>query len=156
MTKKRLLWIVFGFVCGVAAALLCRFGLDCWQVYSRYRDCRYYDYPSVNLSDAVDVQTDEWGTNYYWPSLTVQVQGNTTIITDYWSGQMRQYNNGVLFLLMVSDYEDSARPEYRSYQIHSVEECSQIADLLEKGAHSDIEQLGGRVWQFESGETFVN
>ena len=156
MTKKRLLWIVFGFVCGVAAALLCRFGLDCWQVYSRYRDCRYYDYPSVNLSDAVDVQTDEWGTNYYWPSLTVQVQGNTTIITDYWSGQMRQYNHGVLRLLMVTDYEDSFGPEYRNYEVRSEEECSQIAALLEQENYSEIQQLGGRVWQFESGETFVN
>lgn len=156
MTKKRLLWIVFGFVCGVAAALLCRFGLDCWQVYSRYRDCRYYDYPSVNLSDAVDVQTDEWGTNYYWPSLTVQVQGNTTIITDYWSGQMRQYNHGVLRLLMVTDYEDSFGPEYRNYEVRSEEECSQIAELLEQENYSEIQQLGGRVWQFESGETFVN
>ncbi len=156
MTKKRLVWIVFGFVCGVAAALLCRFGLDCWQVYSRYRDCRYYDYPSVNLSDAVDVQTDEWGTNYYWPSLTVQVQGNTTIITDYWSGQMRQYNHGVLRLLMVTDYEDSFGPEYRNYEVRSEEECSQIAALLEQENYSEIQQLGGRVWQFESGETFVN
>lgn len=156
MTKKRLLWIVFGFVCGVAAALLCRFGLDCWQVYSRYRDCRYYDYPSVNLSDAVDVQTDEWGTNYYWPSLTVQIQGNTTIITDYWSGQMRQYNHGVLRLLMVTDYEDSFGPEYRNYEVRSEEECSQIAALLEQENDSEIQQLGGRVWQFESGETFVN
>lgn len=156
MTKKRLLWIVFGFVCGVAAALLCRFGLDCWQVYSRYRDCRYYDYPSVNLSDAVDVQTDEWGTNYYWPSLTVQVQGNTTIITDYWSGQMRQYNHGVLRLLMVTDYEDSFGPEYRNYEVRSEEECSQIAALLEQENYSEIQQLGGHVWQFESGETFVN
>lgn len=156
MTKKRLVWIVFGFVCGVAAALLCRFGLDCWQVYSRYRDCRYYDYPSVNLSDAVDVQTDEWGTNYYWPSLTVQVQGNTTIITDYWSGQMRQYNHGVLRLLMVTDYEDSFGPEYRNYEVRSEEECSQIAALLEQENYSEIQQLGGHVWQFESGETFVN
>ena len=156
MTKKRLLWIVFGFVCGVAAALLCRFGLDCWQVYSRYRDCRYYDYPSVNLSDAVDVQTDEWCTNYYWPSLTVQVQGNTTIITDYWSGQMRQYNHGVLRLLMVTDYEDSFGPEYRNYEVRSEEECSQIAALLEQENYSEIQQLGGHVWQFESGETFVN
>ena len=156
MTKKRLVWIVFGFVCGVAAALLCRFGLDCWQVYSRYRDCRYYDYPSVNLSDAVDVQTDEWGTNYYWPSLTVQIQGNTTIITDYWSGQMRQYNHGVLRLLMVTDYEDSFGPEYRNYEVRSEEECSQIAALLEQENYSEIQQLGGHVWQFESGETFVN
>ena len=74
MTKKRLLWIVLGFICGIAITLLCRFGFDCWQVYCRFRDCRYYDYSSVNLTEARDVQTDEWGTNYYLQSLIVQVQ----------------------------------------------------------------------------------
>ncbi len=156
MTKKRLLWIVLGFICGVAVTLLCLFGFDRWQVYCRFRDCRYYDYSSVNLTEARDVQTDEWGTNYYWQSLTVQVQGNTTIITDYWSGQMRQYNHGVLRLLMITDYQDSFGPEYRNYEVRSEEECSQIAALLEQENYLEIQQLGGHVWQFESGETFVN
>ena len=156
MTKKQLLWIILGFICGVAVTLLCRFGFDRWQMYSRYRDCRYYDYSSVNLTEARDVQTDEWGTNYYWQSLIVQVQGDTTIITDYWSGQIRQYNDGVLFLLMVADFEDSSRPEYHNYQIRSEEECSQIAALLEEENVDEIKQLDGRVWQFLSGETFVD
>lgn len=156
MTKKQLLWIVLGFICGVAVTLLCRFGFDRWQVYQRYQNCLGYDYSSIDLSDAVSVLDDEMGTRYHWQAITVQVQGDVTLIFDYATGQLREYHNGVLRQMLVEDYTEKALPQGKIYQVRSQEECDRISVLLEDENFDEIRQLDGRVWQFASGETFVD
>lgn len=54
---------------------------------------------------------------------------------DNWSGQMRQYHKGVLFLLFVAEY-GHPRPDYRQYQIRSLEDCEELSRLFGEGKYS--------------------
>lgn len=69
---------------------------------------------------------------------------------------MRQYRNGVLFLLSVAEWKEDAGPDYRSYSIRTAEECDALAALFSEGKTDEIKEKGGRIWQTASGETFID
>lgn len=89
-------------------------------------------------------------------SLVVRRENGNTLFLDDWSGQMRQYRNGVLFLLSVAEWKEDAGPDYRSYSIRTAEECDALAALFSEGKTDEIKEKGGRIWQTASGETFID
>lgn len=114
---------------------------------NRFNACREQDYSFLSLTGSDE---ERFG------SLVVRRENGDTLFLDNWSGQMRQYWNGVLFLLSVAEWKEDAGPEYRSYSIRTAEECDALAALFSEGKTDEIKEKGGRIWQTASGETFID
>ncbi len=158
MVKKHqvsVLSLLIGLISGILLTLLCWFGVEKTEEMERYRSCKNREYSSLSLTDALAVTQDDRGTVYTFPSVTIHLEGDEAIFVDDWSGQMRQYHQGVLFLLWVAEY-DALGPDYRQYQIRSREECEAFFQLLQDGNDAELKAAGGRIWQMESGEIFVD
>ena len=158
MTKKRLipvLWVFIGFILGVLLTLLCWTGLEKAKESKRFQYCLHYDYSFLNPADAWAVKEFDQGTTYYFDEITFRREGEETLLFDRWSGQIRQYHKGVLFLLLVAEYSQPG-PDYQQYQIRSLADCEELSCLLEEGNLAELEAAGRRVWQTEYGEIFVD
>lgn len=114
---------------------------------NRFNACREQDYSFLSLTGSDE---ERFG------SLVVRRENGDTLFLDDWSGQMRQYRNGVLFLLSVAEWKEDAGPDYRSYSIRTAEECDALAALFSEGKTDEIKEKGGRTWQTASGETFID
>lgn len=114
---------------------------------NRFNACREQDYSFLSLTGSDE---ERFG------SLVVRRENGDTLFLDDWSGQMRQYRNGVLFLLSVAEWKEDAGPDYRSYSIRTAEECDTLAALFSEGKTDEIKEKGGRIWQTASGETFID
>lgn len=114
---------------------------------NRFNACREQDYSFLSLTGSDE---ERFG------SLVVRRENGDTLFLDDWSGQMRQYRNGVLFLLSVAEWKEDAGPDYRSYSIRTAEECDALAALFSEGKTDEIKEKGGRIWQTASGETFID
>lgn len=114
---------------------------------NRFSACREQDYSFLTLTGSDE---ERFG------SLVVRRENGDTLFLDDWSGQMRQYRNGVLFLLSVAEWKEDAGPDYRSYSIRTAEECDALAALFSEGKTDEIKEKGGRIWQTASGETFID
>ena len=114
---------------------------------NRFNACREQDYSFLSLTGS---EEERFG------SLVVRRENGDTLFLDDWSGQMRQYRNGVLFLLSVAEWKEDAGPEYRSYSIRTAEECDALAALFSEGKTDEIKEKGGRICQTASGETFID
>lgn len=159
MMKKRfgtVLWLLISFVSGALLILLCWFGTEKVQEMQRYKSCKNRDYSFLDRSEALSAEQNERGTAYYFQSIELLLEGEETIFIDDWSGQMRQYHKGVLFLLFVAEYDRSLGPTYQQYQIRSLEECEALSELLKAGNTAELKAAGVRTWQMESGETFAD
>lgn len=149
------LWLLIGFISGVLLTLLCWFGIEKTSEIERYKYCKNREYSFINLADALTIRQNERGTECIFESITIYLEGEETSFIDEWSGQMRQYHKGILFLLWIAEY-DSPGPSYQQYQIRSLEECEMLSQLLQTGNTAEIKAAGGRIWQMESGEIFVD
>lgn len=114
---------------------------------NRFNACREQDYSFLTLTGSDE---ERFG------SLVVRRENGDTLFLDDWSGQMRQYRNGVLFLLSIAEWKEDAGPDYRSYSIRTAEECDALAALFGEGKTDEIKEKGGRIWQTASGETFID
>lgn len=114
---------------------------------NRLSACREQDYSYLSLTGSDE---ERFG------SLVVRRENGDTLFLDDWSGQMRQYRNGVLFLLSVAEWKEDAGPDYRQYSIRTTEECDALAALFSEGKLDEIKEKGGRIWQTASGETFID
>ena len=114
---------------------------------NRFNACREQDYSFLSLTGSEEAR---------FGRLVVRRENGDTLFLDDWSGQMRQYRNGVLFLLSVAEWKEDAGPEYRSYSIRTAEECDALAALFSEGKTDEIKEKGGRIWQTASGETFID
>ena len=114
---------------------------------NRFNACREQDYSFLSLTGSDE---ERFG------RLVVRRANGDTLFLDDWSGQMRQYRNGVLFLLSVAEWKEDAGPDYRSYSIRTAEECDALAALFSEGKTDEIKEKGGRIWQTASGETFID
>ena len=114
---------------------------------NRFNACREQDNSFLTLTGSDE---ERFG------SLVVRRENGNTLFLDDWSGQMRQYRNGVLFLLSVAEWKEDASPDYRSYSIRTAEECDALAALFSEGKTDEIKEKGGRIWQTASGETFID
>ena len=114
---------------------------------NRFNACREQDYSFLSLTGSDEERFE---------SLVVRRENGDTLFLDDWSGQMRQYRNGVLFLLSVAEWKEDAGPDYRSYSIRTAEECDALAALFSEGKTDEIKEKGGRIWQTASGETFID
>ena len=114
---------------------------------NRFNACREQDYSFLSLTGSDE---ERFG------SLVVRRENGDTLFLDDWSGQMRQYRNGVLFLLSIAEWKEDAGPDYRSYSIRTAEECDVLAALFSEGKLDEIKEKGGRIWQTASGETFID
>ena len=114
---------------------------------NRFNACREQDYSFLSLTGSDE---ERFG------SLVVRRENGDTLFLDDWSGQMRQYRNGVLFLFSVAEWKEDAGPDYRSYSIRTAEECDALAALFSEGKTDEIKEKGGRIWQTASGETFID
>ena len=114
---------------------------------NRFNACREQDYSFLSLTGSDE---ERFG------RLVVRRENGDTLFLDDWSGQMRQYRNGVLFLLSVAEWKEDAGPDYRSYSIRTAEECDALAALFSEGKTDEIKEKGGRIWQTASGETFID
>ena len=114
---------------------------------NRLSACREQDYSFLTLTGS---EEERFG------SLVVRRENGDTLFLDDWSGQMRQYRNGVLFLLSVAEWKEDAGPDYRSYSIRTAEECDALAALFSERKTDEIKEKGGRIWQTASGETFID
>ena len=68
---------------------------------NRFNACREQDYSFLSLTSSDE---ERFG------SLVVRRENGDTLFLDDWSGQMRQYRNGVLFLLLHRRMERGRRP----------------------------------------------
>jgi len=87
--------------------------------------------------------------------VTLSDEKGSFVVEDNVSGQIRQYNQGVLFVILVKSYADKTY-RYKDYTIHSLKECEELANLLVQGDYNTIREKGGTVWQTNSGTYLVD
>ena len=165
MTKSRTIpfwiWLIIGLIGGVTLTLCRTAVLQKAERDERLRACLQTDFSSFDLTKAQYTETDkQLGTTYRTGDWQVIRQGDpgeeVILLTDSWTGQMRQYNRGVLFAVYIAEYGKGVGPDYRHYQIRSPSDCDLLADLLEKNRLDEIKEQGGSIWQMASGETFID
>ena len=147
---KKMVKILLPLSCLLAGLLLASSGFllaEKIEEKNRFNACREQDYSFLSLTGSDE---ERFG------SLVVRRENGDTLFLDDWSGQMRQYRNGVLFLLSIAEWKEDAGPEYRSYSIRTAEECDALAALFSEGKTDEIKEKGGRIWQTASGETFID
>lgn len=98
---------------------------------NRFNACREQDYSFLSLTGSDE---ERFG------SLVVRRENGDTLFLDDWSGQMRQYRNGVLFLLSIAEWKEDAGPDYRSYSIRTAEECDALAALFSEEKTDEIKE----------------